>query len=438
MRLIAREALLPTGWAPDVAIDVAPDGTIVDVRPGAFEVDGDAERIDGPVVPGLPNLHSHAFQRAMAGSAERRAADGDDFWSWREAMYALAGTLEPDGLRAIATGVYRSMLAAGYTAVAEFHYLHRDPRGAWYADRAAMSRALIAAANDAGIALCLLPALYAHSDAGGAPLRPEQRRFASGVDDVLELSQTLRRDHANDPNLIVGACAHSLRAVTPDELLALIGGAPRDVPIHLHVAEQEREVDAVRAALGARPVAWLLANHDVDARWCLVHATHLDAAERDGLARSGAVAGLCPTTEANLGDGLFPLAPYLAAAGTFGIGSDSNVSISPVEELRWLEYGQRLVARRRIIAATEPGASCGETLYAAAARGGARACGLPAGEIAPGRRADLVVLDDREPPLAGAPPGELLDRYVFAADRAAPRHVMVRGRWRIRDGAPSA
>jgi formimidoylglutamate deiminase len=185
-------------------------------------------------------------------------------------------------------------------------------------------------------------------------------------------------------------------------------------------------------------VAWLLANHDVDARWCLVHATHLDAAEINGLARSGAVAGLCPTTEANLGDGLFPLAPYLAAGGTLGIGSDSNVSISPVEELRWLEYGQRLAARRRIVAATQPGASCGETLYSAATRGGARACGLQAGEIAPGRRADLVVLDDREQPLAGAAPGELLDRYVFAADRAAPRHVMVRGRWRIRDGSPTA
>src|ERR1700730_667528 len=183
MRLIAREALLLSVRAPDVAIDVAPDGTIVDVRPGAFDEDGDAERIDGPVVPGLPNLHSHAFQRAMAGSAERRAVDGDDFWSWREAMYALAGTLEPDGLRAIATAVYRSMLAAGYTAVTEFHYLHRDPRGAWYADRAAMSRALIAAANDAGIALCLLPALYAHGAAGGAPLHARQRRFATDPDD---------------------------------------------------------------------------------------------------------------------------------------------------------------------------------------------------------------------------------------------------------------
>ena len=435
MRLFAREAFLPDGWAPDVVLDVAPDGTLVDVRAGARP--GDAEILDGPVLAGMPNLHSHAFQRAMAGSAERRGAGDDDFWSWREAMYSLATTLEPDALHAIARDVYRAMLAAGYTAVAEFHYLHRDPRGAWYADKATTSRALIAAAKDAGITICLLPALYAHGDAGGAPLHERQRRFATSADDVLEIAAALRADHANDPDVVVGACAHSLRAVTPDELHALVDGSPHDVPVHLHAAEQTREVDAVRAALGARPVAWLLANCAVDTRWCLVHATHLDDEERDALARSGAVAGLCPTTEANLGDGVFPLAPYLAAGGAIGIGSDSNVSLAPVEELRWLEYGQRLAARRRIVAAAGAGASCGESLYARAARGGAQACGIRAGALAPGNRADLVVLDDRVPPLAGAPPGEILDRYVFATDRAAPRHVMVRGRWRVRDGLPA-
>jgi formimidoylglutamate deiminase len=432
MRFFAREAFLPDGWAPDVALDVAPDGTLVDVRAGVSP--GDAEILDGPVLPGLPNLHSHAFQRMMAGSAERRAAGHDDFWSWREKMYALATTLEPDALYSIALGVYRAMLAAGYTAVAEFHYLHRDPRGAWYADKAVMSRALIAAAKDAGIAICFLPALYAHGDAGGAPLHDRQRRFETDVDDVLEIAAALRADHANDPDVVVGVCAHSLRAVTPSELRALVDGSPRDVPVHLHAAEQTREVEAVRTALGARPVAWLLANVEVDARWCLVHATHLDDAERDGLARSGAVAGLCPTTEANLGDGLFSLGPYLAAGGAIGVGSDSNVSIAPVEELRWLEYGQRLQARRRIVAAGSAGASCGETLYARAARGGAQACGMRAGTLAPGNRADLIVLDDRAAPLAAAQPGEILDRYVFATDRAAPRHVMVRGRWRVRDG----
>jgi formimidoylglutamate deiminase len=437
MRLFAREAFLPGGWAPDVVLDVAPDGTLVGVRAGMPP--GDAEVLDGPVLPGLANLHSHAFQRAMAGSAERRGAGAgeDDFWSWREAMYALATTLQPDALHAIARDVYRAMLAAGYTAVAEFHYMHRDANGAWYADKAATSRALIAAAKEAGIAICLLPALYAHGGAGGAPLHARQRRFATSADDVLEIAAALRADHAHDPDVIVGTCAHSLRAVTPDELRALLDGAPRDVPVHLHAAEQMREVDAVRAALGARPVAWLLANCDVGARWCLVHATHLDDAERDALARSGAVAGLCPTTEANLGDGVFPLAPYLAAGGAIGIGSDSNVSLAPVEELRWLEYGQRLAARRRIVAASGAGASCGESLWTRAARGGAQACGIRAGELARGNRADLVVLDARRAPLAGAPPGELVDRYVFAADRATPRHVMVRGRWRVRDGVPA-
>jgi formimidoylglutamate deiminase len=434
MRLFARAAFLDGGWAPDVALEIAPDGTILEVRAGAA-VPADAEVLDGPLMAGMPNAHSHAFQRAMAGTAERRAAGRDDFWSWREAMYALAATLDPDGLRAVARDAYRAMLLAGYTAVAEFHYLHRDPQGAQYADRAAMARALIAAAGDAGIAMCMLPALYAQADASGAPLQPRQRRFAADADDVLAIAAALRADYAHDLDVVVGVCAHSLRAVAPEQLRALVDGSPRDVPVHLHAAEQVDEVEAVEAALGARPVAWLLANHDVSARWCVVHATHLDAGERDALARSGAVAALCPTTEANLGDGIFALAPYLAAGGTLAIGSDSNVSIAPPEELRWLEYGQRLASRRRIVAATAPGASCGETLYAAAARGGAQACGLRAGSLQAGRRADLIVLDDRTAPLAGAPPSELVDRYVFAADRAAPRHVMVGGRWRVRDGA---
>ncbi|GAC1577866.1 MAG: formimidoylglutamate deiminase [Candidatus Elarobacter sp.] len=433
MRLYAREAFLPGGWASDVLIDVAADGTIVELH-AAVARPADAELLDGPVLPGMPNLHSHAFQRAMAGAAERRGGAGDDdFWTWRDVMYRLAATLEPDALRDLAGEVYRAMLVAGYTAVAEFHYLHRDPGGAWYADKAATSRALIAAAKDAGIAICLLPALYAHADAAGTPLHDRQRRFASGPDDVLAIAQTLRRDYAGDPDVVVGACAHSLRAVTPGELRALVEGSPRDVPVHLHVAEQTREVEAVEAVLGARPVAWLLANQPVDARWCLVHATHLTDAERDGVARSGATVGLCPTTEANLGDGLFPLAPYRAAGGVVGIGSDSNVSLSPVEELRWLEYGGRLAARRRTVSVAA-GASCGEELYTAAAGGGARACGFAAGALEAGRRADLVVLDDRTGRLAGAPPGEILDRYVFASDRAAPRHVMVRGRWQVRDG----
>ncbi len=427
MRYFAREALLPQGIARDVLIDVSPAGHFVSVEPGSA-TDG-AEVLGGPALAGMANLHSHAFQRAMAGTAERRVGHADDFWSWRESMYALATSLQPDALFAVARDVYRAMLLAGYTTVAEFHYLHREPSGAWYADRAATSHALVAAAREAGIAICLLPALYAHADIDGAPPRPEQRRFATGVDEVLGIADALRAAYAGDPDVTVGVCAHSLRAVMPAELHALLDGAPNDAPVHLHVAEQMREVEAVRAAYGAPPVAWLLANYDVDARWCLVHATHLDESERSALARSGAVAGLCPTTEANLGDGLFPVAPFLCEGGTFGIGSDSNVSISPVEELRWLEYGQRLVARRRIIAAVDRGASCGETLYARAAIGGARACGRSAGSLAIGQRADLIVLDAG----AGTAPESIIDRYIFATDRAAPRDVMVGGRWRVRD-----
>ena len=423
MRLFAREAYLPGGWAPDVAIDVAPDGTIARVDAGA-RADAADLMVEGPVLPGMPNVHSHAFQRAMAGRAERRTRDDDDFWSWREAMVALAATLDPDGLRAIALETYRAMLRAGYTRVAEFHYLHRDPDGRWYGDRAAMARALVDAAREAGIAICLLPALYAHGEAGGAPLDHARRRFASEPDDVLAIGADLRRAYADDREVTIGACAHSLRAVTPDELRALVDGAPPGVPMHLHAAEQLREVDAVQAALGARPVAWLLANHAIGPRWCLVHATHLDESERDALALSGATAGLCPTTEANLGDGVFPLAPYLAAGGSIGIGSDSNVSISITEELRWLEYGQRLVHRRRVVAAP-PGASTGETLLSRALAGGALACGARAGAIEAGARADLVVLDGA---FAGRPE-DRIDRWIFASDAPAVRATAVGGRW---------
>jgi len=425
MRIHARQALLPEGLAPDVALDVAPDGTIVGVTTGTPRGASD-DAVDGTLLPGMPNVHSHAFQRAMAGTAERRGPGDDDFWAWREAMYALAASLDPDDVRQLATRVYRAMLRAGYTAVAEFHYLHRDPSGAWYAQKEATARALIEAAREAGIAMCLLPALYAHGDAGGAPLGPRQRRFATGVDDVLEIAASLRAAYAGDPDVVVGACAHSLRAVTPDELRVLLDASPSGVPVHLHVAEQLREVRAVEAALGARPVAWLLAHHDVGERWCLIHATHLDERERDGLARSGAVAGLCPTTEANLGDGVFSLGPYLAAGGAIAIGSDSNVSVAPAEELRWLEYGQRLTERRRIIAAPARGASCGESLYAATAASGARACGFASGAIAAGRRADLVAIGGGAEYDAGRPEC-VVDRYVFASIGEVAR-VYVRGR----------
>lgn len=424
MTLFAPCALLPDGWARDVVVEMSHDGSIANVATSVIAPPAGAERVDGALVPGVPNLHSHAFQRAMAGRAERRAHARDNFWTWRDAMYRLAADLDPDRLYAIARSAYVAMLSAGYTSVAEFHYLHRDASGAWYRDRAAMSHALVTAARDAGIAICLLPVLYAHGDVGGVPLDAARKRFATDVDDVLTLAADLRRAYAHDGDVVVGACAHSLRAVTPEELTALVAASPRDVPMHLHVAEQRREVEAVRAWLGAPPVAWLLANNDVDARWCLVHATHLEEAERRALAHSGAVAGLCPTTEANLGDGFFPLGAYLDDGGSFGIGSDGNTSISVVEELRWLEYGQRLVEGRRLVAARADGGSCGESLYRFALAGGARAVGRNAGSIAAGARADFAVLPLDEGDDAEA----VLDRYVFATDRARPSAVYVSGR----------
>ena len=420
MSLFAEVALLPGGWAKDVRIEVAVDGTIERVTAGT--VPSPDDRCVRAALPGMPNVHSHAFQRGLAGRAERRMKEDDDFWSWRETMYALASDLDPDSLYAGALDTYRAMLATGYTSVAEFHYIHRDPNGRFYSDRAVMAKALVAAAREAGIAITLLPALYAHGDFGGAPTGESRKRFATSVDDVLDIARTLRVHYARDPDVVVGVCAHSLRAVTPDELVALVAGSPHDVPIHIHIAEQRREVEAAERVLGARPVAWLLANVDVDARWCLVHATHLDTQERRALARSGAIAGLCPTTEANLGDGVFGLAEYLEWGGAFGIGSDSNVSIDVVEELRWLEYAQRLTTLRRQVAARRVGESSGEALYRGAVSGGARALGRKTGSLAPGYYADLIGLKC-EPDEAF-----LLDRYVFRSGSERPHEIMVSGR----------
>ncbi len=425
MRIFAQRALLPQGWATDVAIDVDPSGSIRVVTAGASRSRDDVPA--GAIAPAMANLHSHAFQRAMAGRGETSAHDGDDFWTWREAMYALATTLEPDDLHRIALEAYRAMLRAGYTTVAELHYIHRDPRGAWYADRCAPAEALVAAAREAGIAICLLPALYSQADPTGAALGARQARFATSVDDVLGIAAEMRARHRGDAGVVVGVCAHSLRAVPLAAFRELLAGSPAGVPVHLHVAEQEREVDDVRAAFGARPVDLLLDTFDVDERWCLVHATQTTASELERIAAARATVGLCPTTEANLGDGLFALAPFLASGGRFGIGSDSNVSISPIEELRLLEYGQRLAHKRRVVA-RDGARSTGEALYALAADGGARACGVRAGAIATGRRADLIELqtsdDERDDDATR------LDRYVFASLDPRPARVMTGGRWR--------
>ncbi len=413
-------------WQADLRLAVDVDGRL------APAVDA-GEALGRWVLPGMANLHSHAFQRAMAGLTERRGSGSDSFWTWREAMYGFAAALDPESLQAIAAQLYVEMLKAGYTQVCEFHYLHHQPDGMPYAQREAMSLALIEAAKEAGIALTLLPVLYMSGGFDGRALAPRQRRFGHAeVSDYVRLLETLRAHESAD--LRVGIALHSLRAVPEVAMRTLLAtGAARDCPIHIHIAEQLGEVQDCLAVRGARPVEWLLDHAEVDVRWCLVHATHLTGHETSRLARSGAIAGLCPTTEANLGDGLFPLADYLDAGGTLGIGSDSHISVSPVEELRWLEYGQRLLTRHRHIAARGEGESVGETLWSAAMRGGALAAGLPVGALAPGKRADLLVLDDEAPLLAARDATSAMDSVLFAGNVPLVRHVMCGGRWVVRD-----
>lgn len=443
---------LPGGWARDVRIAVDGgrylSGALLDVSADASS-EG-AQRIGRWVVPGMPNLHSHAFQRAMAGLAERRGNPEDSFWTWREVMYAFAGRIDPDQLRAIATQLYVEMLKAGYTHVCEFHYLHHQPDGKPYADPAAMSLALIDAAQEAGIGLTLLPTLYMTGGFDGRALTDRQRRFAHDVDGFLRLVERLRM--LENSRVRIGVALHSLRAVPElamNAVLAGIAALPESrsgvpvsmMPIHIHIAEQIGEVQDCIAVRNARPVEWLLDHAPVDARWCLIHATHIDENESRALAKSRAVVGLCPTTEANLGDGLFPLKPFLDAAGSIGIGSDSHISVSPVEDLRWLEYGQRLLSRHRNVSATAQQPSTGDVLFAHALDGGARATGMAIGSLqggdpalpSVGMRADLLVLDDAAPQLVGRDATHLLDTWLFAGNRTLVRDVMVNGDWVVRD-----
>jgi len=416
----------PGGWEADAAFGVTDTGLVLE------DAGGMAKSIGPWVLPGMPNLHSHAFQRAMAGLAERKGKSEDSFWSWRETMYGFAATIGPDQLKAIAAQLYVEMLKAGYTRVCEFHYLHHQPEGTPYAPPETMSLALVEAAREAGIGLTLLPVLYISGGFDGRPLGERQRRFGHDVEAYLRLLEQLQALEGD--GLRVGIALHSLRAV-PEQAMreVLASGLAAARPIHIHIAEQIGEVQDCLAMRGARPVEWLYAHAEVDARWCLVHATHLTEAETAQIAGSGAVAGLCPSTEANLGDGLFPLAAYLDAGGTLGIGSDSHISVSPVEELRWLEYGQRLQTRHRNIAARHPGDSVGETLWRAALRGGAQASGVPIGELREGARADLIVLDESSPLLVARDERSVLDSFLFAGNTPLVRDVMCGGQWVVRD-----
>ncbi|MHB9798272.1 formimidoylglutamate deiminase [Pseudomonas sp. MT3] len=430
--LFAESALLPSGWARNVRFEIDADGLFTAITPDA-SAEG-AERVAGPLLAGMPNLHSHAFQRAMAGLAEVAGNPNDSFWTWRDLMYRLVGRLSPEQVETIARQLYIEMLKAGYTGVAEFHYVHHDADGTPYANPAELALRVSQAARDTGIGLTLLPVLYSHAGFGGQAPSEGQRRFINSTDSYLKLIDGLRAHLSNQLQQRLGLCFHSLRAVTPQQITEVLGADASDCPVHIHIAEQQKEVDDCLAWSGRRPLQWLYENVAVDARWCLVHATHAEADEVTAMARSGSVAGLCLTTEANLGDGIFPAVDYLAQGGRFGIGSDSHVTLSVVEELRWLEYGQRLrdQRRNRLYGANQP--MVGRTLFDGALAGGAQALGQPTGELAVGKRADLLVLDGGDPYLQTARGDAILNRWLFAGGDRQVRDVMVAGQWRVRDG----
>ena len=402
-------ALLPGGWARGVRVETR-DGCIAHVETDVQPRAGDERH--AIAIPGLANVHSHAFQRGMAGLAETRGPAHDDFWTWREVMYRFLDRLTPDDVEAIAALAYVEMLERGFTRVGEFHYLHHDASGAPYADIGEMASRVAHAAQETGIGLTLLPVFYAHGNFGGVPPNPGQRRFLSDVDSFGRLVDASRRAIARLPDANLGVAPHSLRAVAPDELAEIISLADGG-PVHIHAAEQTKEVEDCVAWSGARPVEWLLDHAQVGRSWCLVHATHMTIRETNRLAASGAVAGLCPVTEANLGDGVFPAEDYLAAEGRFGIGTDSNVYISAPEELRSLEYAQRLTRRVRNLWPRAEGRSTGRALFDGALPGGAQALGQEIAGICTGAGADLVSLDANDPALAGRASDAILDSWIF-------------------------
>lgn len=428
--LFARHALLPQGWQRDVLLEWDTRGDLTRVVPQASAPLGVA-RADH-VLPGMVNLHSHAFQRALGGLTERAGEGPDSFWTWRDLMYRFAARITPEQIEAIAAQLFAECLRHGYTSLCEFHYLQRGPGGEPYARPAETAERVAAAGHATGMGLTLLPVLYSHAGFGEQPLRPEQRRFRTGVDDVLAIVEAL--SPLRGGQLEVGAAPHSLRAATIDQIRALSAQLPQGRPLHIHIAEQQGEVEQSLAHCGKRPVASLMEQVEVDERWCLVHATHLVDEEVRAIARSGAVAGLCPSTEANLGDGLFPLQSFIAQGGRFGIGSDSHVSQSPVEELRWLEYGQRLQHQRRNVAFTAGQRDVGQYLWQAALSGGAQAAGRKVGALAEGLRADLLVLDGSHPNLDGVRDEEVLGRFLFCGNDNLVRDVLCGGRWVVQGG----
>lgn len=429
--IFAETALLSSGWEANVRVRLGTDGRIGTVETDAVrDADDELVRV---LLPALSNLHSHTFQRAMAGLAERRGPTGrDSFWTWREIMYRFLDLLDPDDIEAIAAFAFMEMQEAGFSAVAEFHYLHNRPGGASYADRSELAARIAAAAETTGIGLTLLPVHYRQGGVDGRPLKGGQLRFSNDLDsfsDLVARCEAIVGKASADAGL--GLAPHSLRAVPVSDLAEIAGWKP-DLPLHMHIAEQEAELAETHEVLGARPMEWLIANHEVTQRWCLIHCTHMNRAETEGLARTRAVAGLCPVTEANLGDGIFDGDRYLENGGRLGIGSDSNIAISTIGELRQLDYSQRLRDRARVVLA-EPGGSAGRKLYDLASAGGAQALGRSAGSIEIGKWADLVAVDPARAGLHGLSGDMMLDAYVFAGSQACVTDLWSAGRHVVRE-----
>lgn len=433
--LFTTHARLANGWQPDVLLQWDAHGTLTTVRSHTpadlLRTIPQLQRARGPILPGMPNLHSHAFQSAMSGLTEYRAQAADSFWSWRDLMYRFAARISPESMAAIAHWLYIDMLKAGYTSVCEFHYIHHQPGGTRYAQPAEMSQRLVDAAEQTGLGMTLLPVLYQYSGFGAQAPREEQQRFLNTPEQLLAILESVRRSHPETAQRRYGVAPHSLRAVSQATLTTLLNGVRGqfpDAPIHIHIAEQTAEVDACVASEGMRPVRWLLEHFAVDQHWCLVHATHIDAGETHSLARSGAIAGLCPTTEANLGDGIFPTHDYLLANGRFGLGSDSHIGLDWRSELRLLEYGQRLIRHERNVLASAERAYVADRLFDAATQGGAWASGRAVGSLAPGRQADFMVLDPDHPHIAERHSDSWLSGIVFSERSETPiRDVYVAG-----------
>jgi len=410
-RLWFESFLLPDGWAERVGIDIA-GGHIQSIEAGvAPEPDAEKHSIG---VPGLPNIHSHAFQRGMAGLTEVPGPTGDHFWSWRETMYRFVDAISPEDMESLAAFAYMEMLESGFTRVGEFHYVHHDRGGRRFSDPAEMASRIAAAAQTVGIGLTLLPAFYAHSGFGGAAPDPGQSRFVMDIESYAELLDRCRQTVSRLDDAVVGVAPHSLRAATPGELTAVIRLA-EDAPVHIHLAEQAKEVEDCLTWCGRRPATWLLDAFDVDNRWCLVHATHVDHCELERIAVNGATVGLCPITEANLGDGIFPAAQFLALAGSYGIGSDSNVLIDAAQELRTLEYTQRLALESRNVMAQRDARSTGRVLFERALDGGSRALGTLHCSVRVQAAADLIAFDANHDALANRRGDAVLDGWIFAA-----------------------